>query len=331
MNERPEIAVIGNQRPHTFALLEAAFTIHRVFDAADKLAALRAVGPRIRGAASNGMAGLSRAQIEAMPNLEIVAINGVGLETTDLDACRARGITVATAPVLYDDVADLAILLAMAACRRIPQADRFVRAGQWGQQPWPLGRKFTGMRAGIIGLGRIGTEIAARLTAFKTTIAYADPVARDVPYRRYADAESLARDSDVLFLAAAGGAKGARPPIVNRAVLEALGPRGVFVNVARGWIVDEAALVAALTEGRLGRGGARRVPRRADGAAGAARAGERRADAAHRQFDRGDDAGDGRMRGRESGVVVRGQGGADAGCDVGRGPPTGLAWTTRSA
>ena len=255
MNEGPEIAVIGNQRPHTFALLEAAFTIHRVVEAPDPLAALRAVGPRIRGAASNGMAGLSRAQIEAMPNLEIVAINGVGLETTDLDACRARGITVATAPVLYDDVADLAITLALAACRRIPQADGFVRRGQWGKQPWPLGRKFTGMRAGIIGLGRIGTEIAARLAAFKMTIAYADPLARDVPYRRYDDAEALARDSDVLFLAAAGGAKGTRPPIVTRAVLEALGPRGVFVNVSRGWIVDEAALVAALTEARLGAAG----------------------------------------------------------------------------
>ncbi len=255
MNERPEIAVIGGQRPHTLALLEAAFTIHRVFEAPDKLAALRAVGPRIRGAASNGMAGLSHAQIEAMPNLEICAINGVGLETTDLAACRARGITVATAPVLYDDVADLAILLALAACRRIPQADRFVRAGGWGKQPWPLGRKFTGMRAGIIGLGRIGSEVAARLAAFKAVIAYADPIVRDVPYRHYDNAEALARDSDVLFLAAAGGAKGARPPIVGRAVLDALGPRGVFVNVSRGWIVDEAALTAALSEGRLGAAG----------------------------------------------------------------------------
>ncbi len=255
MNERPEIAVIGAQRPHTFALLEAAFTIHRVFEAPDPLAALRAVGPRIRGAASNGMTGLSAAQIEAMPNLEICAINGVGLETTDLAACRARGITVTTAPVLYDDVADLAILLAMAACRRIPQADRFVRAGKWGKEVWPLGRKFTGMRAGIVGLGRIGSEIAARLAAFKATIMYADPVVRDVPHRHHPDLVAMARESDVLFLAAAGGAKGTRPPIVTRAVLDALGPRGVFVNVARGWIVDEAALVAALSEGRLGAAG----------------------------------------------------------------------------
>jgi hydroxypyruvate reductase len=255
MSERVEIAVIGAQRAETMAALEAAFTVHRVYAEPDPLAALRAVGARVRGAASNGMAGLSRAQIEAMPHLEICAINGVGLETTDLAACRARGITVTIAPVLYDDVADLAIALALAACRRIPQADRFVRGGRWGAERWPLGRKLTGMRAGIIGLGHIGTEVAARLAAFKTTIAYADPVTRDVPYRHYPDAQSLARDSDIVFLCAAGGAKGTRPPIVGRAVLDALGPRGVFVNIARGWIVDEAELVAALTEGRLGAAG----------------------------------------------------------------------------
>ena len=255
MAERPEIAAIGGQRPEVLAALEAAFTVHRVFAAADPLAALRDVGARVRGAASNGMAGLSRAQIEAMPNLEICAINGVGLETTDLALCRERRVTVATAPVLYDDVSDLAILLAMAACRRIPQADRFVRSGKWGNERWPLGRKFTGMRAGIIGLGRIGVHVAARLAPFTTTIGYADPVVRDVPHRHYKDAESLAHDSDVLFLCAAGGAKGTRPPIVTRAVLDALGPRGVFVNVSRGWIVDEGELVAALSEGRLGAAG----------------------------------------------------------------------------
>ncbi|HET9019847.1 MAG TPA: 2-hydroxyacid dehydrogenase [Acetobacteraceae bacterium] len=255
MTERPDIAVIGGQRPETLAALEAAFTLHRVFEAADPLAALRAVGARVRGAASNGMAGLSAAQIEAMPNLEICAINGVGLETTDLALCRARNITVATAPVLYDDVADLAIALALSACRRIPQADRFVRSGRWGAERWPLGRKFSGMRAGLIGLGRIGTHVAARLAGFTQHIAYADPMARDVPYRHYQDAESLARDCDIVFLCAAGGAKGTRPPIVTRAVLDAIGPRGVFVNVARGWIVDEAELVAALAEGRLGAAG----------------------------------------------------------------------------
>ncbi len=252
---RPDIALLGAQRPEVVAALEAAFTLHRICDAADRLAALRAVGPRIRGAASHGMAGISADEIALLPALEIVAINGVGLETTDLDACRARGITVATAPVLYDDVADLAIALALAACRRIAEGDRFVRAGRWGPERLKPGRKLTGMRAGIIGLGRIGIEVAARLEAFKTKIAYADPVTRSPTYPRHESVVDLAADSDILFLCAAGGARGTRPPIVDRAVLDALGPRGIFINVARGWIVDEAALVAALTEGRLGAAG----------------------------------------------------------------------------
>ncbi len=252
---KPEIALLGAQRPDVVAALERSFVLHRIYDAPDPLAALAAVGPRLRGAASHGMAGISRAQLALMPALEICAINGVGLETTDLDACRARGIVVTTAPVLYDDVADLAIALALAACRQIARADRFVRAGRWGRERLPLGRKFSGMRAGIVGLGRIGTEVARRLEAFRTTIAYADPVPRDVPYRHYPDAIALAADSDILFLCAAGGARGTRPPIIGRAALDALGPRGVFVNVSRGWIVDQAALVAALGESRLGAAG----------------------------------------------------------------------------
>lgn len=252
---KPEIALIGAQRPDVRAALEQAFTVHPVCDAPDPLAALRAVGERIRGAASHGMAGLSRAQIELMPHLEIVAINGVGLETTDLEACRARGITVATAPVLYDDVADLAIALALAACRRIVHGDRFVRDGRWGQERLPLGRKLTGMRAGIVGLGRIGIEVARRLEGFKARIGFADPVTRHDRYQHFPDVQALARDSDILFLCAAGGAKGTRPPIVGRAELDALGPRGVFVNVSRGWIVDEVALTAALAEGRLAAAG----------------------------------------------------------------------------
>lgn len=250
-----EIALVGAQRPATLAALAESFAVHAVHTAPDMLAALRELGPRVRGVASHGMAGLSRAQIEALPNLEICAINGVGLETTDIAACRERGIVVTTAPVLYDDVADLALALALAACRRIPQGDRFVRGGQWARERFGLGRKLTGMRAGIVGLGRIGMEVACRLEAFKTTIGYADPLGRDVPYRRHDDALALARESDILFMCAAGAAKGTAAPMIGADVLDALGPRGVFVNVARGWLVDEAALVAALGEGRLGGAG----------------------------------------------------------------------------
>ena len=253
--DRIQIALVGAQRPEVLAELERRFTCHRVYEAPDPLAMLRDVGPRIRGAASHGMAGLPTKQIELMPKLEICALNGVGLETTDLALCRQRKIVVTTTPMLYDDVADLAIALALGACRQIARGDRFIRAGKWGPERLPLGRKLTGMRAGIIGLGRIGQEVATRLQAFKADIRYVDPIDRQVPYRRFADAAAMAGESDIVFLCAAGGPRGANPPIVNRAIIDALGPRGIFINVARGWLVDEPALIAALQDGRLGAAG----------------------------------------------------------------------------
>ncbi|MFL5259287.1 MAG: 2-hydroxyacid dehydrogenase [Hyphomicrobiales bacterium] len=255
MSERVEIAVLAPLREPVLAALAERFTVHRVLERPDPLAALRALSPRIRGAASSGMFGLSRAQIEALPKLEICALHGVGLETTDLEMCRARGIAVTIAPVLYDDVADLAIALGLAACRRIAEGDRFVRNGRWGPERPKLGRKFTGLRAGIVGLGRIGGEVARRLEGFKMEIGYADPLPRDVAYTRHADVVALAGNSDILFLCAAGAPKGVGSPIVGREAIEALGPRGIFVNVARGWLVDEAALVDALASGRLGAAG----------------------------------------------------------------------------
>ena len=250
-----EIALIGSLRPALVKALSKQFVVHEVDAAPDPLAALDEIGPRIRGAAGHGMAGLTREHIDRMPNLEIFALHGVGLETTDIPACRARGITVTTATVLFDDVADLALGLALAVCRQLPQADRYAREGRWEQGRMPAGRKFTGMRAGIIGLGRIGIEVARRLEGFKVDIAYVDPVSRDVTYRRVADMETLAARSDILFLCAAGQPKGLGEPLVGRAVLDALGPQGVFVNVSRGWLVDEPELIAALQEDRLGGAG----------------------------------------------------------------------------
>jgi lactate dehydrogenase-like 2-hydroxyacid dehydrogenase len=254
-SEPIEIALIGGQRPEVIKRLEQRFRLHPIFAESDPFAALRAIGPRIRGAAGHGMAGLSRAHIELMPKLEICALNGVGLETSDVAAARERGIVITITPMLYDDVADLAIGLALSACRRIAEGDRFVRAGKWGAERLGLGRKLTGMRAGIIGLGRIGIEVARRLEAFKCDIRYVDPLPRQSPYRAYPDAVALAADSDIVFMCAAGGPKSSARAIVDRAVLEALGPRGTFVNVSRGWLVDEAALTEALVGGRLGAAG----------------------------------------------------------------------------
>ncbi|HZP20110.1 MAG TPA: NAD(P)-dependent oxidoreductase [Bauldia sp.] len=255
MSEKIEIALIGVQTPIVLGRLEDKYILHPVFSAPDPLAALAKVGGRVRAALGHGMAGLTRAQMDLMPKLEICALHGVGLETTDLAEARRRGITVTIAPVLYDDVADIALALALAAFRRVSEGDRYIRAGKWLEARLGVGRKFTGARAGIIGLGRIGIEIARRLEGFRMPIAYADPVRRDVPYRHYADAVALARDSDVLFLAAAGAPRGAGKPIVGRDVIEALGPRGIFVNVARGWLVDELALVDALVNRRIAAAG----------------------------------------------------------------------------
>ncbi|MGF1476713.1 MAG: 2-hydroxyacid dehydrogenase, partial [Geminicoccaceae bacterium] len=235
--------------------LERRFNCHHIYQADAPLALLEEIGKRIRGAASHGMAGLSAEQIERMPNLEICVINGVGLETTDQALCRERNITVAPTPVLHEDVADIAIARALAAWRRSVDADRFVRAGRWRKGRYPLARKLTGMKSGLLGLGRIGVEVANRLQAFKCDLGYVDPIDREIAYRRYADAVEMAEDCDILFMCAAGAAKGKAPPIVTREILEALGPRGVFVNVARGWLVDEPAMIELLAAGKLGAAG----------------------------------------------------------------------------
>ena len=184
-----EIAAIGVQRPFVLEALEQEFTVHKVWEEADRIAAVRPVADRVRGAITNAMSGLSADMIEALPNLEICAIMGVGLETTDLKAARERGIVVTTTPVLYDDVADLGVILALCACRRIVEADRFVRAGRWLQGRIAPAHKFSGKRAGILGLGRIGTALAPRLQAFGLSIGYYDPAAqagRSLPGLRFA-------------------------------------------------------------------------------------------------------------------------------------------------
>jgi hydroxypyruvate reductase len=249
-----EIAVIGPQRPFVLETLTKEYHVHNVIEAPDKIAALRPVADRLRAVVTNAMTGLSAEMIDILPNLELCAIMGVGLETTNLERARERGIVVTTTPVLYDDVADLAVILGMCAARRIAAADRFVRSGQWLKGRIAPAQKFSGKRAGILGLGRIGTALAPRLQAFGMTIGFYDPQPKPgVPYQAYDSPLELAKNSDILFLAAAGG-PGIRQ-IVDAGIIEALGPKGIFVNVARGWLVDEAALVEALTTGRLGAAG----------------------------------------------------------------------------
>ncbi len=252
---KPDVLMIGALMPELEARLEASCTVHRLVQAADRDAFLAEIAPRVRGIITGGVTGASRALMASMPRLEIVAVNGIGTDAVDLDYAKSRDIRVTTTPdVLTDDVADLAMALLLATSRQLCAGDRYVRQGLWGKAGLPLAWKVSGKRLGILGLGRIGRAIARRAEGFAMEIAYTDVVQiPGIAYRHEPSLLDLARWADMLVVAASGGAgsKG----IVNTAVLDALGPRGLLVNVARGSIVDEPALVAALQDGRLGAAG----------------------------------------------------------------------------
>jgi lactate dehydrogenase-like 2-hydroxyacid dehydrogenase len=249
---KPEVLQVGPMMPHVEAALQAAYTIHRYWEAADKAALLARAGGQVRGVATNGHAGCSRAIIEALPKLEVIASYGVGYDAVDVPACKERGVRLTNTPdVLNDAVAEVTLGLMIALCRRIPQADAYVRAGKWLAGGYPLTGELTGARVGILGLGRIGKEIARRCQAFKMRVAYHGRHEQPYePYEYYASIEAMARDVDWLVVIAPGSPE--TRGIVSRAVMEALGPEGCLVNVARGSLVDEPAMVELLQSGALG-------------------------------------------------------------------------------
>jgi len=201
-----------------------------------------------RAIVGGGSVLVDRAVLDAFPALEIVAVNGVGYDRIDLDAVRARGVRVTTTPdVLTDDVADLAIALMLAVDRRIAFNDRTVREGGWNV---PLGRRTSGRRIGIFGFGRIGQAIARRAAPFAREVLYTARHERpDAGYRFVPDIGALAEACDTLILIAPGGE--ATRHIVDAGVLARLGAQGVLINVARGSLVDEPALIAALAAGTI--------------------------------------------------------------------------------
>lgn len=234
--------------------LESDYTVHRLWDAKDRAAMLGTLADRIEILVTSGGAGAARSLIERLSRLRLIACFGVGVDAIDLAAARERGIAVTNTPdVLTDDVADLAIGLMLSALRGIAAADRYVRAGRWKQGAMPLQSKVTGKRVGIVGMGRIGQAIARRAAAFDMTIAWNGPRAKEVPWRYEPDLVALARNVDVLVAACPGGA--ATRGLISRAVLQALGPRGVFVNISRGSVVDQAAMVELLVQRELGGAG----------------------------------------------------------------------------
>lgn len=251
---KPEILLIEPMMPEVEAQLDAAYRVHRLFQAKDPATFVAEVAPAVRGIATGGAHGVANDVFDALPKLEIIAINGIGTDAVDLERARARGVRVTTTPgVLTDDVADLAIGLMVAVSRRICVGDRFAREGRWPHAHLPLSGKVSGKRLGVFGLGHVGRAIARRAEGFDMPIAYSERHPVESAYRFVATLEELARDSDFLVIAASAGP--ATNGIVNRRVLDALGPRGILINVARGAIVDEEALVAALAEGRLGGAG----------------------------------------------------------------------------
>jgi lactate dehydrogenase-like 2-hydroxyacid dehydrogenase len=231
----PDLLIASNLPAPLRTALAERFTLHET------------PMPGIRGVVGGGMTKVDAALLDQLPALEIVAIHGVGHDRLDLAALQHRGVRVTTTPgVLTEDVADQAIALMLAVQRRIAANDALVRSGGWAA---PLGRRASGRRIGIFGLGQIGHAIALRAAPFAGELLYSARAEKPVPWRFVPDIAALAEASDVLILAAPGGAETDR--IVDADVLERLGAGGVLINIARGSLVDQDALIAALAEGRI--------------------------------------------------------------------------------
>ncbi|WP_097092585.1 2-hydroxyacid dehydrogenase [Novosphingobium sp. Chol11] len=252
---RIPIVVYGPLSPYLEEQLKARFQVHEVAADADSIA----LDGAVRGAralVSFGSVGAPAAIMDALPRLELISLFSVGYDKVDIAHARKKGIKVSNTPdVLTDDVADLAVGLLYAAVRNIAANDRMVRSGKWalGQQV-ALSGSVTGRRIGVLGLGRIGRAIARRLEPVASEIIYHNRMpAAGTRYRYVQDRIAFARESEVIIVATSGGpeARG----LVDAAMLDALGPQGMLINISRGSVVDEDALVAALTEGRIGGAG----------------------------------------------------------------------------
>ena len=250
MSSKPELLTVARLAPFLMQPLQGAFTLHERLHEEDPAAFTRIAG-NIRAICGSGESKVSAELIGQLPALEIISIMGVGYDGVDVAAAKARGVMVSHTPdVLNDDVADLALALMLNVARRIPQADQHVRQGRWPAGPMPLARKMSGARLGIVGMGRIGQAIAARARAFGMSIAYTARSAKPaLPYAFHATPRGLAAVSDFLVVITPGGA--ATRKLIDADVLRALGPEGYLVNVARGSVVDQGALITALQQGTI--------------------------------------------------------------------------------
>jgi lactate dehydrogenase-like 2-hydroxyacid dehydrogenase len=244
--EKPTLLMIGPYPEWELPLLESQYNVLKLWEQTDKPDFIAKHANQIRAIATRGDIGASNDLINALPKLEIISFFGVGLDAIDLNHAKSKNIRVTITPdVLTSDVADIALGLCLAVARNIPQGDTHVRTAAWASAMLPLATRMTGKRMGIIGLGNIGMAIAKRAAAFDMPIAYYNRKKReDVPYTYCDTVEALAAASDFLVAVIPGGA--ATQAMISSAAFIALGKDGYFINVARGSVVDEEALLYAL-------------------------------------------------------------------------------------
>jgi len=248
---KPEIIITARGHAGTMATLQSEFTAHLLHEAPDRAAFLKQHAPAVRGLAAFGPMPVDGKLMDALPKLEIIANFGVGVDAINLDDAKKRGIIVTNTPdVLNEAVADTALALILNTVRKFPQAERYLRAGNWASRgPYPLTTDGGGKTLGILGLGRIGEAIAKRATACGMKIRYHNRHRKDVPYPYDPDPVTLAKNSDVLMIVTPGGPETNK--LVNARVLDALGPQGYLVNIARGSVIDEPVLLRYLQEKRI--------------------------------------------------------------------------------
>jgi lactate dehydrogenase-like 2-hydroxyacid dehydrogenase len=253
MADKAEVIVIGVPKKLIVDGLKQHFSIHVLSEARDPEALINEIAPRVRGAAVTGAPDRMMGDMMArFPKLEFVASFGVGYDNIDTKYAAAHGITVTHTPdVLTEEVADTALGLLLCTVREFPQAERYLRAGKWKNAQYPLTKATLRDRTvGIVGLGRIGKAIARRLEGFQVPVVYhSRRPQEDVAYRHYPKLVDMARDVDTLMVITPGGRE--TKNLINAEVLEALGPNGIIINMARGSVVDDAALIKALKERKI--------------------------------------------------------------------------------
>lgn len=248
---KPEIIIVSKHYARTEEVLDRDFTCYRLYEASNREALIEQVAPRVRGLATFGPPGADGAFMDRLPKLEIIANFGVGVDAIDLSAAKSRDIIVTNTPdVLNECVADCGMALVLNTLRKFPQSEAYLRAGYWATRGvYPYTTSLGGKTLGVLGLGRIGESVAKRALAFGMKIRYHNRNKKDVPYPYDPDPVALARSSDVLVVVTPGGPE--TTGIINARVLDALGPDGYLVNIARGSVVDEPVLLKYLKERRI--------------------------------------------------------------------------------